>query len=299
MRTMASDVEKMGQSGGFISRAEMAPIPAPKINAAPAEEAKPKAPILDEKKKSILYIILVVVGAAGALFLVGFIGYPYLSGLFGGGKAPQAPAAPHQSLPAPVVNNPAPPAVIPSVTHQTYFITSLPVVKLQLNLASGGVAQSLQLAAKGVLSTTTLFEVQWQKPDGSSFAWSDFLPAFASGLDTNFFMSNFSPDFTAFVYKDKAGLWPGYVMKLTSSRSTLLLANDLLKLESLPSSLTGFFASPPGSPVANFKDGQVVGEPVRYIAFEKTPAEFVYGWFHGYLVFGTSEAAITAAVKNL
>ncbi len=133
-------------------------------------------------------------------------------------------------------------------------------------------------------------------------SWSDFLSVIGvNAYDPGFMQSNFKPDFTSFVYKDKNGFWLGYVAQINTSKNPLLLAPTVMKIESSLTSIQDFFLVLPGSPSGNFKDATVSSQPVRVLAL-KTPtgANFVYGWFfNNYLIVSTSLEGLRQAVGRL
>lgn len=81
IRTLASDVELMGKSGGLASAGFVSTGTAPAV---PASEPLPPAPDGDQRGrmsgKSLLIIALIVIGAAAVLVAAGF----YLAPIFAG-----------------------------------------------------------------------------------------------------------------------------------------------------------------------------------------------------------------------
>ncbi|MDO8301960.1 MAG: hypothetical protein Q7T18_01845, partial [Sedimentisphaerales bacterium] len=107
-------------------------------------------------------------------------------------------------------------------------------------------------------------------------------------------------DFTAFVYGDKDGFWPGYILKLKAGESPLLLASGVVKIETDTALIYSFFAQAPGIASPAFRDAQLSGNPVRELTFTQKPSAFIYGWVKSqYLIIGTSEEAVKSAISRL
>jgi hypothetical protein len=123
----------------------------------------------------------------------------------------------------------------------------------------------------------------------------------ATVLDPSFLAENFNPDPTFFVYRDKSGSWPGYVLSLQNGKNWLFLESDVAKLESSPAIANFFLTNTgPASP-DGFTDSAIASTTVRILPFlEATvPTYFVYGWSNGNLILSTSQAGFAAAIAHL
>ena len=116
-------------------------------------------------------------------------------------------------------------------------------------------------------------------------------------------VNNFEKDFTAFVYKDKDGAWPGYVFALTSDGEKAFAATAV----KVANFTMNAYLSDPGAPKsADFKDGLKPSQAfdfVKYIQFSKPGASFNLGVFtlssKKYLLISASYDGFKEAVKNL
>ena len=117
----------------------------------------------------------------------------------------------------------------------------------------------------------------------------------------------FEDDFTAFLYYDDKGVWPGYVARLKPSVIVINAQTQTKQIES-SDNLRNFFIQSVGSAdVQGFQSGQSNGKPIRYLIFPKAAASLSYGWFTSftdsipshYLFISASERGLEEAVKRL
>lgn len=172
-------------------------------------------------------------------------------------------------------------------------------------------------------ATSTLIEVIPNDASGVRIPLPSFLALMdAEVLAPAFLSAHFADQFLFFVYRDKQGLLPGYVLTLKPGENWLFLKDEVAKLESSPK-LANFFLSNPGGPADEFRDAQVSGAAVRvldwHVATDKTRtvglpagpaspeskrgeqagAQLLYGWFRGYLIISTSQAGLEAVLPRL
>lgn len=298
IRTLASDLELMAKSGGAFTALKPVTQPTPTVvpiqTPAPADETK--------------LIKIAVFGGAGILG-VGILvlaGYYLMPLIFPPKIAPTPiPTLPtnqnSQTLPE-TKNLPS-----PVFTHQSFFRTPADQV-LSLNLAPVTEAATLQTFGQQITTTLSgtdpnsdFFEIETKDANNKPISWTKFLSFTNTNLLTSeFFLSNFSQDFTAFIYRDKNGVWPGYVLQLNGNQNPLIFRSQMNTMESGVPVLQNLYLSSPGNPKGGFQDGQLVGEPIRTISFEQNGAIFAYGWFHSkYLILSTSLDGLKEAVKRL
>ncbi len=156
------------------------------------------------------------------------------------------------------------------------------------------------LSALGA-SSTLLFEIVLQSPANQPIPAADFFSLIkADILDRDFLVSDFNQDFTLFLYKDKNGLWPGYILQLKTTQNPLLLRDKTRQIENVSSSWSSIFLQPPTiMPAAQFQDALVAGQPVRVLNSEKGAA-LSYGWFFNkYLIISTSLDGLKQALGRL
>jgi hypothetical protein len=110
---------------------------------------------------------------------------------------------------------------------------------------------------------------------------------------------NFNPDFTFFIYKEKKGFWPGLITQLKPEKNLIVLKPEIAKLEN-STNLERLFITKPEGEKGLFRDVLLSGQPARVLDFSvSSPAKFIYGWFHNYLVISTSEVGLKEAIGRL
>lgn len=296
IRTMRSDLELMAKSGGTFA------VPKPTAQPAPVPAKTPAS--TDETK----LIKITVFGGAGTLIvgLLALAGYYLLPLAFPPKIVPTA--APTLPTSQPTTTLPSTPSLpSPVFSHQSFLrIPADQIIQFTLRPVSAATelqtfSQQISEALSGAEPNAVFFEIENKDADGKPLAWTNFL-SFANIklLAPEFFLKNFNQDFTAFIYKDKNGAWPGYILELTGGKNPLFFQSEISKLESDSAAINAFYLNPPGASSADFQDSQLVGEPIRTLSFEPNSAVFIYGWFHSkYLVISTSLIGLKEAVKRL
>jgi hypothetical protein len=119
-------------------------------------------------------------------------------------------------------------------------------------------------------------------------------------LPNSFWTNNFNQNFFIFVYKNKNGLWPGYIFELKNNVVLPILQTDLKKIESNTEELKNFFLKPVDFSSKTFKSEQILGrEPIRIITSNNNEV-FVYGiFFNKYLIISTSKEGLEEAIKRM
>ncbi len=295
IRTMASDIELLGKSGGLLPRRMPISVLVPSVAIS----------LPTKEKSSSLMILVVIFASAIVLFLLGFFILPALFT-----KKSTLPTSQNNSpitsgnLPSvPVVlseNNSAVPGT--HFAHVSFFknpSTDVPLFVFSTATTTPSPDQ-YKIFLKNLPTNLIFSEIQIQKEDSSQPSWNEFLLlANANLLTPGFWKDNFEPDFTAFSYKDKNGIWPGYILKLKEGKTLFLLQNEILKLESNPVALGNLFAVAQNASTTIFRDNQILGQPVRTTAFGTKGAVISYGWFlKNYFVISTSEDGFRQAVGN-
>lgn len=298
IRTMQSDLELMAKSGGTFA------VPKPVAQPTPATALVQTATSTDETK----LIKIAVFGGAGIL-VIGILvlaGY-YLAPLI---FPPKVVPALTPTLPTaqPTTTLPSTPSLpSPVFSHQSFLrIPADQIIQFTLQPVSAATelqtfSQQISQTLAGAEPSAIFFEIENKDSDGKPLAWTKFL-SFANIklLTPEFFLKNFNQDFTAFIYKDKNGAWPGYILELTGGKNPLFFQSEISKLENDSAAINAFYLNPPGASSAGFQDSQLVGEPIRTLSFAQNNAVFVYGWFHNkYLVISTSLTGLKEAVRRL
>lgn len=280
IRTMASDLASLGETGGGPPQPRNVAVPY--LNQAGPDT---NAPATVLKSKFLIWGVAVAVGA-GALFLAGYYLIPLFSSPKSGSSGPSAVSRVTSSS-APLVSLP------PASAHQSVFRQPVDgTFILNIGSSTEGLApygSRVNGFIAGLSSSSTFLGVTPQDPAGSPVPAALFLDSIrANVFASNFITSNFNSDFTFFLYKDKAGVWPGYVFQLALNKSPILLQQDLRKIETAPN-LKNLFLNDPGFPASAFQDSLISGQPVRIANFSDKKSVLAYGWFFNkYLIVSTS-----------
>lgn len=214
-------------------------------------------------KKKLWLILGSVIGVLVLAAVGYFIVYPLVAG------APEpAPTTP----PPPAAVTPAPPA---APQHVSAFVND-PAARVSQTvvapLTKAAVTELLNTTAATAAAGTT--EVVMTS-DGAPVAFGAFLPTVAPSLaETPKTSELFANDFTAFIFKNAAGVWPGYVADLQPGFNPESLKTWFTNLEK--ASLAEFFMVSPGA-LQPFKAGMVNNKyENRYAAGKTAGASFGY-----------------------
>jgi len=300
VRTLRSDIESMVKSGG--SAPQFRSVKAPGLAAIALDTAsKPK---LEAKQKNFLWAIVAVlvllIGAVSYLAYQVFFKNPpaWFSNIFGiseeQGTSSYTTAQNNQPL------------VIPDFKHKSFLRKDIEeTFKLVVGEQAESAAELQTYGPKvaGILAhasaTSTFFEIVAENKGGKPIAASEFFPLIGADiLNSQFVFANFNPDFTIFVYKDKNGSWPGYILGLKPGQNWLFLKSDIAQLENSAKIVNLFLTSPGDPSKEGFRETVVGGQPARILNFS-SGASFVYGWFRGYLILSTSEDGLKEALARL
>lgn len=307
IRTMSSDLAKLGQTGGStpqgdvvsirFARGEKGALSARVIEGS-ASGAAAAVAVMGSNKK---FMVWGGIGIAGLIALF-FMGYFVLPAIFSGGdrtadktevtpKGGQLPAGGTKDV---------------FLGHISFFrIAADEVVQANVEQLSPSVDASFhELLANAVASVapeSSLVEVEALGAGGNALPWVEFLRRRGTNiLSPEFFNERFEQDFVLFLYRAPENWRPGYILKLRKGEKAVTLRNSVRALENDPVALSRLFAEPPGRITGTFTDQQVAGQPVRTLSFSTPNTAFVYGWFFNeYLVLGTSLDGVKKAVSRL
>ncbi len=296
IRTLDSDVKSMALSGGNFTQSQRVVLPT--TNSATAFNRK--LPSSGGFLKMALWVGLAfLVLSAFVYFLYPLFSSPYRGGGLGGATSTTSTTTPE--LPS------VPPSItIPNFEHESFFRRRADkVLEMKFNYPATSVSdletytQKVFDLLQGDKSTSSLFEVEVKNGGGRWLALSQFFKVIgANFLPEDFWAENFEPDFTLFVFKNKDGFWPGVVAQLGEGKSWLILKSQITQLER-SSDFEKFFVTTPGSRFGNFEDKLISGQPARSLKYSKSSAEFIYGWFHNYMVISTSLDGLKEAIGRL
>ncbi len=203
-------------------------------------------------KKKLFWIL----GGVGAVIILGLIGYFVVYGLATSEPTVATPQVPAQ--PTTPIAQPALPVLPATPAKTTAFINdadNLATAPLQSPLNHNDIIKTLSTQGTSAAAGTTELVLT---TNGNPIPFSAFFAALATGFTANEKSSVlFTDDFTAFIYKDASGIWPGYVASLKPTFIPEDLRAWFTALEKTPAS--NFFLTLPGK-MAAFKDGVVGGK---------------------------------------
>lgn len=287
VRTMASD-ERSVAGGEPIPIPEAVLPPEAEKEAVFRPETQPGGMVSEEeppkKSKLLLWIILgvVIIGVGAAGY---FVVYPLLF------------SSESVSAPSPTPE-PSPASIVTILPHQSFFVIQ-PQEKADIrltNLLSSSITSALQTLATDKLSIGSLQEVVVLDDQDSQVQFSSYLAAFLPNISSGDLASWFEDDFTAFLYYDDRGAWPGFAARIRNGVNLDTVKINLSALEG--SDLSKFYLVSPGV-FGGFKDGQVNGKVTRYAVGSEPGVAFNYGFAGGYFFIGTSYDGIKTAAALL
>ncbi len=283
IRTMESDVTSVEQSGGGKPTSEVFNLPAMGVKrpeppqppdagvkikvpgySGPEEklfapEVLPEQPpeVVTEKKSfKIIPIIIMVLVAA----LIGALGYYFVYPLF-----VQVEDASQNTNPAPLpkTETPTPPA--PS--HAALISSDKTEIVTTISLATSETPESAPILKEAVL----------QNESGGEILLSEYLPKLLPEFTAGELIANFEEDFTAYIYYDANGAWPGYVLKKKNGVSPLIARDSFGKVES-SQNLKNLFLADPGTASGEWRSGEYKGVSTRYLPYSEKSAAIDYAW---------------------
>ncbi len=287
IRTLASDLASLSQGGGVPAFSETVSLPKPRRAAsagAPIPRIEPASPA-----SHVFFWFVFILILLGAL---GFLSYYFLPSILGEADVPGARLEFNSdsfTAAAAAAESSGPPPL---------FRRAQASLKLPLDTFNSEITyrDRLQKSLRSV--TADKFVELIIMADVKRAEWNNFLANLEAPLLTNdFFSGHFEPEMYAFVYRDRRGTWPGYVLKLKPQETPILLQLDLIKIETQTSSLVKLFYASPGKMVSEFSDDQLSSEPIRSAVFTK--GSFYYGWFYDqYLILSTSFEGLKQALQR-
>jgi flagellar basal body-associated protein FliL len=169
--------------------------------------------------------------------------------------------------------------------------------------ATGSTAyrKTMSDSLQAINPATTIAEINPKASDGNNINFQGLMTVAGASLLNSQASASFNPDATFFVYRDRNGLWPGYVLSLATGQSSSSAAASVQQLES-SASISNLFLSDPGTPSSDgFTDSVAAGVPVRMLPFTglTIPSYFTYGWYKNHLILSTSKNGFIAATTNL
>ena len=309
IRTMASDIELLGETGGSAPRGTtvaVAAVPgreAAEQDGASAEESSP--PQTRSGRRMVFWSLGGIALIAG-LFFAGYYLIPFIVTRQSGPPPAAIPRSPQATGALPDFGD-------VGFVHESFFagpsdaIITVSLDDPAISAETRPFAAQVASLLKSANPQAKFFEIENRLMNDSMAPWNAF--ASSTGLNllsADFVSARFDPDFTAFAVRDKDVFWPGYILKLKKGQTPLTLRIQAAgMIEGAAPNFPGLFLTPlPTSSATStniFQDAQVNNQSVRLFSFGRPNAPVViYGWFfNSYLVISTSEDGLRQAVSRL
>ncbi len=233
------------------------------------------------KKKVLLWVIIGV-----AILVVGGVGYFVVYPLLFPGEPKVSPAE------AP----PPPPAAV--IPHHTLFVGSAGATTEAIlpDLLQTTIVANLANVAAFKQPDSTVQEVVLKDGSGNQISFKNFLNAFIPTLTVDALGKWFEDDFTAFMYYDGNGTWPGFVARLKTGININEARTALAALEG--GDVSKFYLLPAGS-FDPFKDGKLKDYATRYAKGSIPGVSLNYGFAGNYFLVSTSYNGLKSAAGLL
>jgi hypothetical protein len=187
----------------------------------------------------------------------------------------------------------------PEKTIELTLDTSIPNFNKYYNFL---IVDSLENQTSSKTTSTNLFALILKDKNNSLLNWNDFLKSLNINFASNDVWTNTDPQFIGFIYKDKDGIWPGYILELNKNIAPSLVQIDLKKaIETDKNVLKNFFINEPNFTGFEFKNSQVFNrEPIKILESKTKGAIFVYGlFFNKYIIISTSLNGLEEALRKM
>lgn len=306
VRTMESDAQAVARgmepAAQPVTPPPMASIPTPIV--AQAVPAPAPLPVVRESRPGRLFLWLImfilVIG-------MGWGTYEYVLPIYRAmtPNAPEAPTQPAAPTPSPAglatPPTPVPPPPPPAITPLGAARDTLP--KIETDGTAPSIAAALAAEATKTKSASGTVEQVAIMNGGAPMSFDAYINALLPEAKTNglesILTSGFDPVFSAYIYYDDRGAWPGYIAKINPAAQIdpATLASRVQAIET--SSYKNFFLADPGTPEA-FRTGQARDKYIdRFIPLSADGALFNYGIFGDYLIINTSNNGLVKALDLL
>lgn len=292
IRTMESDIKSLEGKEEIIKPEEVLPREEKQPELTPETTVQIAGLIEAEKPKKKMWLL--ISGGTTAAVVLGLLVYFVLLPLIFKPKEAEQPADVFAPLPVPEI-------VAPVIEkHQSYFVmpafsiaqVSLPAVNI------GSISLALQKESARKLADAQVKEIEILDYQNSQVVYSEFISQFLGGLDKASADQVFEKDFTAYLYYDQNGVWPGYIAKIKDVSQVSDIMFSFGSLLEQGGRLAGFYLESVKS-FSPFKDGKISANATRYSVGSKPGESFNYGVFGNYFVISTSFDGLKAAFQLL
>ncbi len=287
VHTMATDMASIEKSGGDKPEPQFVTFPV-----ATPIELPPPPPTGNSKAFLWLIALILIIGTAWAT-------YAYFWPLFFAQSQPQ-PELAVMPAPIPAVTTPAPLIAQPETNFFGTDGMNMTRVTVDATPASIITALANEAKIKPVAGDIKQFSLQTATgPVTFGQFIGILLPEIQNQETTATFTNSLNPDFTAYLFYDTQGVWPGYIAKINPAMNadSIELSDRLQKIESM--SYINFFLSPPGA-IQSFRTGAIAEKYIyRFAPFSQPGASFNYGVFEDYVIINTSYDGLLKALELL
>ncbi|KKU91587.1 MAG: hypothetical protein UY23_C0001G0193 [Candidatus Jorgensenbacteria bacterium GW2011_GWA1_48_11] len=318
LRTMASDMNSLKETGGGAPKAYVPEMPAAQPAPMPSSSFEPlkisnaetpasfPAAITPAKSKKGLFwglVALIVVaglGAAGYFFV-----YPTF---FAGPKTAETTLPPTTEIPPPTqpeVQNPTPiptpetPAAAPTIQNHVSLFKTAADTTADVTLATTDLTSLAAALPFATADVPILKEVVLRDAQNNILTLSQVINLFFAQDITNDVLNEFNPDLTTFVYTDNAGTWPGLILAPSQNANLTDLQTKLNQELEAGTHLTGLFLSNPGTAGTTWKTGSTNAVSNRYLTFSTVGFALNYGWVGQNLLISSSYNGFKEAINRL
>lgn len=298
LRTMQGDIKAVEAGEAVPSPQAVLPPELESIIEKPETISQLSGPVTPPPGgKKILKPGLIILGILVLGGGLGLLGYYVVYPLIFPAPTPKSPVVEQQPAKQTPLKESPTAQVVP---HTSYFVTA-PALYETLRLSDISplaISNALQSAALNSPGENRVKEIAILDNGGSQVAF----PVFAAALTNNALneasLSNvFENDFTAYLYYDSRGVWPGYVAKIKSGVSAANAALVLSSVENMD--LNFLYINGLGQVFQPFKDGKYKDYSTRYAVGSRSGASFNYGVFGNYAIISTSFDGLKAAAALL
>ncbi|MEK7464586.1 MAG: hypothetical protein AAB617_02295 [Patescibacteria group bacterium] len=327
MRTSASDIKSMQDSGGQVPRPYVPPpsVPTyspsglsgiggqpfqpPQLDQYPpasmpgnepkklesmSQEFPPAIPGEKKSNKKLFITILVALVVVGA----GALGYFFIYPKFfktttpvPAIQTPEVPAVPEVPTVPEVPPAPITEALETIPAHVSLFKSPADLM-VEIKLPTSNLTGLQNSVPFETAEVAVLKEIKLANADGNLLSLSGLMKFLMPDVFNQDLLKSFEPDFTMFVYSDSKGAWPGYVLSLGKDA---VLADVQAKATAIEGvGLNNVFLSDPGQ-ASTWKNGA----SNRYLSYSQSGAGINYGWVGNNLVIATSYSGFQEAAKRL
>jgi hypothetical protein len=334
LRTMESDIQAVKQSGGdtsevyksakkiHISQPQKQEIKNSNVTSQSVPQISLKENPTSEKKetpaiKEISFILKIILGIIAILgfFAIGYFILPQILPQKKQEKIETKVTTSTENMvglpqPSTIQNDKVNQISTESILDRFLKIKPEQTIELNLDISITNfnkyynflIIDSLENQTSSKTTSTNLFALILKDKNNSLLKWNDFLKSLNINLTPNDTWNNINSEFIGFIYKNKDGIWPGYILELNKTMAPSLIQIDLKKtIEADKNTLKNFFINEPDFTGFEFKSGQVFNrEPIKILESKTKGASFVYGlFFNKYIIISTSLNGLEEILRKM